>query len=297
MAPHADFCYPPNTIQLKNINFSLEPEDRIGILGANGAGKSTLMKLLSGILKPTTGNLFASKDLKIGYFAQHQVDQLNLNESAIAHLQQLGRAATEQELRNYLGGFDFKDKMIFGPVATFSGGEKARLALAMIVWQKPNLLLLDEPTNHLDLDMREALAYALQDYAGALVLVSHDRSLLKAAVDDFYLVGNNEVTKFSGDLRDYEKWLLDSKKDEEIEPKKENKNKPIAIKSNEKKLQQLENKITKLYSEKDQLEKTLADPCIYQKENQVKLQEFVKKLNAVKNDIQIAEAAWDELAV
>lgn len=190
---------------LDHVDFSLDPGDRIGLLGPNGAGKSTLMKLLSGKLKIDVGDSSVTPAIKIGYFAQHQLDQLNLEESAFEHIKPLDKKATEQSIRTFLGGFGFRDEMVFGSITNFSGGEKARLVLAMLVWQKPNLLLLDEPTNHLDLDMRETLDYALQSYTGTLVLVSHDRHLLKSTVDDFYLVYDHQVKKFEGDLNDYQR--------------------------------------------------------------------------------------------
>ena len=192
---------------LSKIKLNLVPGSRIGLLGKNGAGKSTLIKLLAGEIPPTGGTIQLAKGVQLGYFAQHQLDTLRADESALWHLQKIAPQQTEQQLRDYLGGFAFHGDKVNQPVASFSGGEKARLVLALIVWQRPNLLLLDEPTNHLDLDMRQALTEALVDYQGSLVLVSHDRHLLRNTVDEFYLVHDKQVEEFKGDLADYQKWL------------------------------------------------------------------------------------------
>jgi ATP-binding cassette subfamily F protein 3 len=192
---------------LDGVGFSLDPGDRIGLLGRNGAGKSTLIKLLAGTLPLQSGRCERAQDLKIGYFAQHQLDQLRPDDSPLAHLRRLDPQATEQALRDYLGGFGFAGDRALGPVAPLSGGEKARLVLALIIRQRPNLLLLDEPTNHLDLEMRQALAEALQEFDGALVLVSHDRHLLRVTSDDLWLVDGGAVRPFDGDLDDYPAWL------------------------------------------------------------------------------------------
>lgn len=183
----ADIGYGETTI-VSDLTFNLVPDDRIGILGHNGAGKSTLMKLLAGELQAFKGDVFRSPSLKIGYFAQHQLEQLRLDENAIYHVQQLNKAESEQTIRDFLGSFGFNADHCSKPVKVFSGGEKSRLALALIVYQKPNLLILDEPTNHLDIEMRFALVSAIQDFAGALIVVSHDRYLLNAVTDRFYLV-------------------------------------------------------------------------------------------------------------
>ncbi|QDQ28589.1 ATP-binding cassette domain-containing protein [Chitinimonas arctica] len=191
---------------LDNVEISVEAGARIGLLGRNGAGKSTLVKLLAGDLPLVTGQRVEGRGLQIGYFAQHQLEHLRMDESPLWHLQKLSPNVREQELLNFLGGFDFRGDMARGPVAPFSGGEKARLALAMIVWQRPNLLLLDEPTNHLDLEMRHALTLALQDYVGAMIVVSHDRHLLRATTDSFWLVEGGKVSYFDGDLDDYKRF-------------------------------------------------------------------------------------------
>ncbi len=194
---------------IKQLNLGLSPGDRIGLLGPNGAGKSTLIKLIAGTLEPQKGERDTAQDLKIGYFAQHQLDQLRPDQTPLEHLARLDRKASEQSLRNFVGGFGFSGERAESPVAPFSGGEKARLVLALLVYQRPNLLLLDEPTNHLDLEMRHALSQALQEYEGAMVLVSHDRHLLRTTCDQLLLVNDGNVTEFKGDLDDYPRWLAE----------------------------------------------------------------------------------------
>ena len=192
---------------IEGVELTINPGDRIGLLGPNGAGKSTFVKLLAGLLPAISGERLPAQDLKIGYFAQHQLEQLNPDESALRHLQRLDARALEKDLRNYLGGFGFRGDQALEPIAPFSGGEKSRLVLAMLIYQRPNLLLLDEPTNHLDLQTRDALSLALQDYEGALVVVSHDRYLLRTVADDLWLVARGRVERFDGDLDDYRRWL------------------------------------------------------------------------------------------
>ena len=193
---------------LAGVSWSILAGERIGLLGPNGAGKSTLLKAVAGTLAPRAGERLTAQALKIGYFAQHQVEQLRVEESPLWHLGQIESAAREQELRDFLGGFDFRGDMASAPVGRFSGGEKARLTLALLVRQKPNLMILDEPTNHLDIEMREALAEALQDYDGALIVVAHDRHLLRATADELWLVADGKVAPFEGDLDDYRDWVL-----------------------------------------------------------------------------------------
>ncbi len=199
---------PPISI-LKNIKLMIRGGDRIGILGVNGAGKSTLVKTLAGELTPISGERRASRGLEIGYFAQHQLDMLDLDSSPLEHLARLAPQTREQELRNYLGGFGFGGARVTDQVRPMSGGEKARLALSLIVWQKPNLLLLDEPSNHLDVETREALTQALAEFGGSMLLVSHDRHLLRTTVDSFWIVAQGAVQAFDGDLEDYKDWLAD----------------------------------------------------------------------------------------
>lgn len=196
-------------VVLQQVKLQLVPGARIGLLGPNGAGKSTLIKTLAGELAPVAGRLSRGENLAIGYFAQHQLDSLDPKASPLLHLQRLAPTEREQTLRDFLGGFDFRGDRCDEPVLNFSGGEKARLALALIAWQKPNLLLLDEPTNHLDLEMRLALTMALQDFAGAVLVVSHDRHLLKSTTDEFLLVADGRIQPFDGDLDDYARWLVD----------------------------------------------------------------------------------------
>ncbi|TBU94040.1 ATP-binding cassette domain-containing protein [Stutzerimonas kirkiae] len=194
---------------LDKVKLQLVPGARIGLLGPNGAGKSTLIKTLAGELEPLAGRLQRGENLAIGYFAQHQLDALDPKASPLLHLQRIAPGEREQMLRDFLGGFDFRGERCDEPMLNFSGGEKARLALALIAWNKPNLLLLDEPTNHLDLEMRLALTLALQDFEGAVLVVSHDRHLLKSTTDEFLLVADGRVCEFDGDLQDYSRWLLE----------------------------------------------------------------------------------------
>ncbi len=191
---------------VSDIEWSVYFGEAIGLLGPNGAGKSTLLKTIVGDLPPVSGTIIRSPDLRIGYFAQHQVEKLRLEESAMWHVARIAPGVREQELRGFLGGFDFRGDQVFQRVAEFSGGEKARLALALIVWERPNLLVLDEPTNHLDIEMRESLAQALQDFEGTLIVVAHDRHLLEATTDQWWLVADGKVAAFDGNLDDYREW-------------------------------------------------------------------------------------------
>jgi ATP-binding cassette subfamily F protein 3 len=201
-------------IALRDVDFALLAEQRIGLLGPNGAGKSTLVKAIADGATLLAGERYTGQGLAIGYFAQHQVEQLRLEESPLWHLQRIDPAAREQDLRDFLGGFDFRGDVATSPVAPLSGGEKARLTLALLVYRRPNLLLLDEPTNHLDIEMREALTEALQDYAGSLVVVAHDRHLLRATTDELWLVADGRVQPFAGDLDDYRDWVLAKRRSE-----------------------------------------------------------------------------------
>ena len=195
---------------VKNMGFSLSDGDRIGLIGPNGAGKSTVIKLLAGQLDPLSGEEILNPKTQIGYFAQHQLDTLDMNVDAMTHLKRIAPKIMESEARKYLGGFNFQGDRVFESVGQFSGGEKARLALALLIWKKPNLLLLDEPTNHLDMETREALVLALQSFNGALVLVSHDRYLLKTVIDEFYLVDQGSLSKFNGNIEDYRALIMGS---------------------------------------------------------------------------------------
>ena len=202
---------------LDNVQFGIQPGDRFGLLGRNGAGKSTFIRVLADDLKILSGERRGAKDLKVGYFAQHQLEQLDPNATPMLHFKRLDPKADDKSLRSYLGGFGFQGDMALAPVAPFSGGEKARLVLALTVYQRPNLLLLDEPTNHLDLEMRHALTRALQEFEGAMVVVSHDRHLLESVADRLFLVADNGVSEFDGDLEDYRRWLLSSRNTRHLE--------------------------------------------------------------------------------
>jgi len=300
---------------LSQLNFSLLPGDRIGLLGANGAGKSTLIKLLAAELEPLKGACESAKELRIGYFAQHQLEQLHGELSPLQHLQMLEsklaeqkpsqQPAGEKELRNYLGGFAFKDEMATNPVAPLSGGEKARLVLALLVYQQPNLLLLDEPTNHLDLDMRHALTMALQAFEGAMVLVSHDRHLLRTVCDSLLLVADGGVEPFIGDLDDYGKWLSEQRKDrnalakDEKPEKVDRKEKRREEAARHKQLQPLRNRVKKLESElekllarKDELATALANPAIYDDGNKEQLKTLSLEHAQLEKALGETEEAW-----
>jgi ATP-binding cassette, subfamily F, member 3 len=287
---------------LEKVTLQIVAGMRVGLLGANGAGKSTLIKCLSGLLKPLNGKIIFHENLKIGYFAQHQIEQLENDHSALYHVQRLDAQATEQSIRNFLGGFAFRGDMVDCPIAPFSGGEKARLALALLVWQRPNLLLLDEPTNHLDLDMRHALTVALQDYEGALVIVSHDRHLLRTTTDQLFLVASQQVKLFEGDLDDYRQWLLEEKKNAEnkLSPQvsREEKKRADAAQREQRrglqnKLKQLEKQLEKLSSEKNQLETLLADPAVYS--DKVKIRQYSQQRIEIIEQLQQVEESWLEV--
>ena len=300
----ADLGYPESKI-LSKVNFDLQPGTRIGLLGPNGAGKSTLINSLTGDIELLAGEKVLCENLKIGYFAQHQLEVLDLQASAFLHLQRITPKATDQEIRNFLGGFDFHNDKALDPIVDFSGGEKARLALAIIVWQEPNLLLLDEPTNHLDLEMRQALTMALQGYDGALVVISHDRHLLRNTVDEFYLVAEGQVREFSGDLTDYQNWLKDYSRqtdglDSEIKITAVDKRQDRKDAAEERKrkapltkrIKQLEKNIEKIQSDLGQLETSLADENIYQPERADKLKLVLADRATLKKTLFAAEDEW-----
>jgi len=291
-----------NTI-VDNVNFSLHGNSRIGLLGHNGAGKSSLLKTLATLLPALSGELIPSAHLKIGYYAQHQLEALDLHASCALHLQRLDKQATEQAVRNFLGGFGFQGDRAFEPIEHFSGGEKARLALAILAWQKPNLLLLDEPTNHLDLEMRHALTLALQEWEGALVVVSHDRHLLRSTVDEFLLVDRGRLTPFEGSLDDYQTWLLQDKSANESEAanesprtdRKEQRKQEAAIRQQlspfNKKIKQIEHKLTKLDEELNTVETTLADASIYTGE-QSALEALLQQQGRLNKEKESLEEEW-----
>ncbi len=223
---HASLGYAGVSPVLEGVEWAVLAGSRIGLLGANGAGKSTLLKSLAGTLPLLSGGRHAAQNLRLGYFAQHQVEQLRGDQTPLWHLHRLEPDTREQEHRDYLGGFDFRGDMATAGVGRFSGGEKARLALALIVRQRPDLLLLDEPTNHLDIEMREALTEALQDYGGALIVVAHDRHLLRTTADELWLLADGGLAPFDGDLDDYKAWVLGRERragrraDDAVEPAK-----------------------------------------------------------------------------
>jgi len=243
---------------LSKINISLQSEQRYGLLGVNGAGKSTLIKTIAGALPVLAGSAVFNKGLVIGYFAQHQVEMLRDDESPLWHLNRISKNTREQQLRDYLGSFNFPGDMASDAIEHFSGGEKARLALALIVWQRPNLLLLDEPTNHLDLETREALAVALAQFEGTLVLVSHDRHLLRATTDQLLIVKQGTVQAFEGDLEDYRESLLNVKISASPPVKKQHPGQNL-----QSRIKRLEETMAKLNSQKSAIETKLADAAIY----------------------------------
>jgi ATP-binding cassette subfamily F protein 3 len=301
------------------INFSLQTGQRIGLLGVNGAGKSTLIKTIAGELIPLEGTATTGKGLVIGYFAQHQVEMLRHDESPLWHLQKLAPTTREQELRNFLGGFNFPGAMVTSPIAPFSGGEKARLALALIVWQRPNLLLLDEPTNHLDLETREALTMALAQFDGTLVLVSHDRHLLRATTDQFIIVADHKLQPFDGDLDDYKDWLFKTKLgkpaqldnvpapvkkaaepaappverreqkrlDADQRQKLAAQRKPI-----ETRIKRIEEQMAKLEERKTAIDAQMADETIYDPANKDKLKTLLADQAFVARDLAQLESEW-----
>jgi ATP-binding cassette subfamily F protein 3 len=318
-------------IIVRDIKFSLQIGQRIGLLGVNGAGKSTLIKTIAGELEPLTGDATIGKGLSIGYFAQHQVEMLRHDESPLWHLAKIAPTVREQELRNFLGGFNFPGTMVTSPIRPFSGGEKARLALALIVWQRPNLLLLDEPTNHLDLETREALTMALAQFEGTLVVVSHDRHLLRATTDQFIIVADGKLQPFDGDLDDYKDWLFQTKlgkgtsvlpaagKDnktafpvasavapaaaapavntkEQKRAEAEQRQKVAALKKPiENKIKRLEEQIAKRNGQKAEVDAKLQEPGAYDAANKAKLKLLLADQTFFTKDLAQLEAEWLEL--
>jgi ATP-binding cassette subfamily F protein 3 len=300
-----DIGYGLNCV-IKQASISISPGDRIGLLGPNGAGKSSLIKVLAGDMLSLSGKRQEAEALKIGYFAQHQLEQLQLDETPLWHLQQLNKQATEKDLRNFLGGFDFQGDKVLDMVRPFSGGEKARLVLALLVYQNPNLLLLDEPTNHLDLEMRHALSVALQEYRGAIVVVSHDRHLLRSVTDQLLLVAGGKVHPFDGDLDDYRLWLTEQKK---VDDKSDLESAPTVSRKDQRKLdaeRRLKHKplfdalkkaeiaVEKFHNEQRQLEHQLADPDIYDDSAKMLLKQLLERKVKVDKALDEAEMAWME---
>jgi len=293
---------------LNAIKLNLVPGSRIGLLGRNGAGKSTLIKLLAGELEPLQGEMNLAKGIKLGYFAQHQLEYLRADESPLQHLARLAPRELEQQLRDYLGGFGFQGDKVTEHTARFSGGEKARLVLALVVWQRPNLLLLDEPTNHLDLDMRQALTEALMDFEGALVVVSHDRHLLRSTTDELYLVHDGSVDVFDGDIEDYQQWLSTIQKQESqpAESSKDNGNSALARKDQKrreaelrvqtqplrKKLSQLEKQMEAFTAQLTEAEEKLADSDIYSQSRKDEMNACLKLQAKAKSSLEECEMDW-----
>ncbi len=292
---------------LSGTNLTLGQGDRVGLLGPNGAGKSTLIKFIAGELQAQAGKRVPAKEALIGYFAQHQVDQLDPDGSPLEHLQRLDPKAREQELRNFLGGFGFIGDQALMPTAPFSGGEKSRLVLAMLVYQRPNLLLLDEPTNHLDLEMRQALAMALQDFQGAMVLVSHDRHLLRVSCDQLLLVHGGSVGEFPGSLDDYPKWLADRDRVEQAvfekssgehtatarkERKRQEAELRKALEPLRKQVQKAEREMETLHARQSELELVLAQPEIYEDANRDQLKRLLAEKAEVDRFCGQAEERW-----
>ncbi|NQZ28372.1 MAG: ATP-binding cassette domain-containing protein [Colwellia sp.] len=297
---------------LNDVGLTLVPGSRIGLLGRNGAGKSTLIKSLAGDIALLNGERYCAQELKIGYFSQHQLEQLHVASSPVDHILRAKPALGEPQARTFLGKFGFSGDQPLEPVTNMSGGEKARLVLALIVLEKPQLLLLDEPTNHLDLEMRQALVMALQDFEGAIILIAHDRFLLESCVDEFYLVANGQVSDFSGDIDDYQQWLNDDKKQavKSIKSEQQNSDKGLDKKQLRQQQAELRKKSAPLRKEADKLEKKihqwqeeltkvealLSDSEIYQADRKVELTDLLKKQGLLKSDIEDNEMEWLDLA-
>lgn len=303
----ASLGYPDKTV-LSQVKLQIMPGARIGLLGPNGAGKSTLIKTLANELTLLSGYLTLGENLAIGYFAQHQLDALDNKASPLLHLQRIAPMEREQELRNFLGGFDFKGDRCDEAVINFSGGEKARLALALIAWQKPNLLLLDEPTNHLDLEMRHALTMALQDFSGAMVLVSHDRYLLKSTTDEFLLVANGKIETFDGDLADYTRWLIEFRANQQPKPiattnsiedkvdKKAQRQQAANLRQQlapyKKQADQLEKELAHIQQKLSQIEQLLADTTLYEASKKEQLRQLLDEQTQLKSQQIASEESW-----
>lgn len=295
---------------LENTDLQLMPGARIALLGPNGAGKSTLIKTLSGELPLLAGEMRAGENLSVGYFAQHQLDALDMQASPLLHLQRISPQETEQRLRDFLGGFDFRGSRCEEAVASFSGGEKARLALALIAWQKPNLLLMDEPTNHLDLEMRHALTQALQHFQGAMLLVSHDRHLLKNTVDEFFLVANGCMREFEAGLDEYGRWLQEFRADRRLDgsvqqtvpgektDRKAQRQAEAALRKQlapyRKKVEQLEQELGRVQEQLSAVEERLGDNALYSENQRDALQELLLEQGRLKQQADGLEMQWLE---
>lgn len=300
--------YSPEAIILSKVALTLVPGSRIGLLGRNGAGKSTLIKSLAGELALQAGERYCAQELKVGYFSQHQLEQLHKTSSPIEHIVRAKPQITELQARSFLGRFGFSGDQALSPIDTMSGGEKARLVLALIVQEKPQLLLLDEPTNHLDLEMRQALVFALQDFEGAIILIAHDRFLLESCVDEFFLVANGQVKEFNGDIDDYQQWLNDEKKqvtkgaktaNENTVDKKQLRREQAELRKKaaplRKQADKLEKNVHQWQEQLNQVEASLADSDIYQSEHKSKLTDLIKQQAQLKKDIEENEMHWLEI--
>jgi ATP-binding cassette subfamily F protein 3 len=301
---------------LRDVTLMVRAGSRVGVLGANGAGKSTLIKTLAEELPVQAGERRASRGLAIGYFHQHQLDMLDVDSTPLAHLARLSPETREQELRNYLGGFGFSGDTVNSKVGPMSGGEKARLALSLIVWQKPNLLLLDEPSNHLDVETREALAAALAEFGGSMLLVSHDRHLLRTTVDSFWIVADGAVREFDGDLEDYRDWLAARNAGERAEAARENAENGEAVvdrkaqrraeaeqrqrlsalrKPLEAKLAKVEAEMEKLRAKLQALDGVIADPDLYSDARRAERQKVMAEHGEHGKRMETLEEQWLEL--
>ena len=307
IAQKARLGYGDKTI-LQELTLRIAADARIGILGCNGAGKSTLMKALAGELAPLVGSIEAHKNTRIGYFTQHQLDALRGEHDALWHMQRVLPQESEQQQRNRLGGYGFHGDKVSAPVGQYSGGEKARLALALIIAQRPNLLLLDEPTNHLDLAMRDALTLALQNYDGAMLIISHDRSLLRAACDEFRLVADGKLQPFDGDLEDYHRYLSASRQtaanttpstnsaDNRQEQKRREAEQRQRLRPLKQAVEAQEKTIAKLEATLEKHKTALADPALYEADNKARLKEILASQSETQRALDAAEAAWTEAA-
>ena len=286
-------------VVLEKVDFSLIPGERIGLLGLNGAGKSTFIKLLANQLQPFRGEVTRARDLKIGYFAQHQLEQLDLEAHALLTMQRLGPELSEREIRGYLGGFNFQGEKVLQAVKTFSGGEKARLVLALLIWSRPNLLLLDEPTNHLDLEMRLALNQALQGFEGSVILVSHDRHLLRSVCDDLWLVDAGALQRFEQDLDAYPAWLMQRKSRGgssagfiAANPRQNRHQLKVQLKQ----LGKIEKKLASLSATRERLEQKLSDNSIYAAANRDSLDASLAAQAENSKQLIQAEEDWLRLS-
>ena len=293
------FAYADKTL-FSNIDLILRAGARIALLGPNGAGKSTLIKLLTGALQPTAGTLEITPDIRIGYFAQHQLENLDNAATPLQHMERIAPKQTTLALRNFLGRFGLAGDDEDRPVMTFSGGEKSRLALALLAWQKPHLLLLDEPTNHLDLDMRDALTIALEEYTGAVVLVSHDRSLIRAVADELWLVNEGEAKLFDGDLEDYKRWIETRRpRAAASQTRQEKPRTQSASRPNRKALQSRQNKLetalARAQAELAEVNRQLADPATYTSPDRDKISELNAAHARLEAKLEQLEESWLEL--